>query len=252
MNREPLTSRQQAILNRVVDIHIETAEPVGSNAITRLYTSLYKISYSPATVRHEMGVLEEKGYLTHPHTSAGRVPTDTGYRYYVDNGFADKIFPNDVFHTATKDLLHSRRENDFWIEKVSAILSSLAEEIGLVVAPERFSLQGLARILEKPEFQDVQKIRTLLSTLDEKMELADWLQQNPATGVSIKIGCENEPAAFRDCTVIAAHYRVNENKVGTVAILGPRRMRYSRAVPLVARMARFMEQFISHEGLHWS
>ncbi|MBI4711029.1 MAG: hypothetical protein HY767_00985, partial [Candidatus Omnitrophica bacterium] len=78
---ETLSLRQNDILRGVIETHIETTQPVGSRSIAEKYA----ISFSPATIRHEMGALEEMGYLTHPHTSSGRLPTDHGYRYYLDH-----------------------------------------------------------------------------------------------------------------------------------------------------------------------
>lgn len=77
-----LTERQQTILTSAVDAHIESAQPIGSH----LLLETYGLGYSSATIRHEMGELEQLGYLEQPHVSAGRVPTDAGYRFYVDHG----------------------------------------------------------------------------------------------------------------------------------------------------------------------
>ena len=81
MEKEELNQREKAILRSVVQQFILTATPVGSRYITKNYN----IGYSPATVRNIMSDLEDSGYINHPHTSAGRVPTDKGYRYYVDS-----------------------------------------------------------------------------------------------------------------------------------------------------------------------
>ena len=78
-----LTERQRKVLRFVVDTHVDTAQPVGSRQLKERYA----MNASAATLRHEMGALSDSGYLTQPHTSSGRVPTDGGYRYYVDNTF---------------------------------------------------------------------------------------------------------------------------------------------------------------------
>lgn len=239
-----ISSRQQSILNRVVETHIETAHPVGSRSITRLYTRLYNISYSPATVRHEMGLLEEMGYLTHPHTSAGRVPTDQGYRYYVDHGLCPEDLSDTVSDSLGEETAGILEKTHSFAERVLRTLSTLSEETSVVVMgnPPAFFLQGSSRILEKPEFQDVEKIRALFRAFEEKSELTDWLlHRTPAQkGVFITIGHENEPEALRDCAVVSTDYFMNGEKVGTIAVLGPKRMRYARAVPLVEQMAQWM------------
>ena len=80
MDKDTIKKRRDRILKIVVNSYIDTASPVGSKAIYRKY----HLGISPATIRNIMSDLEEEGYLMHPHTSAGRVPTDKGYRVYVD------------------------------------------------------------------------------------------------------------------------------------------------------------------------
>lgn len=249
---EPLSPRQQSILNRVVDTYIETSQPVGSRSITGLYTEIYRDSYSPATVRHEMGILEEQGYLTHPHTSAGRVPTDLGYRFYVDNGIPFGANSRDLLRSYADELKAAADEKETLAERVSSLLSKMAEEVGVTLFPQsdasrkggrRFKLflEGISRILEKPEFQNVGKARPLLKALEEKIELGDWLDQRPASReISISIGQENCSEAFHDCAVISARYVIGGEPVGVLAVIGPRRMRYGLIVPLVEQMAELI------------
>src|SRR5688572_7100993 len=80
MSAEPLNEREHRVLEAVVRTYVETAEPAGSRTVARRF----KLGISPATIRNTMSDLEDKGYLCHPHTSAGRMPTDIGYRIYVD------------------------------------------------------------------------------------------------------------------------------------------------------------------------
>ena len=250
---QTLSPRQQSILNRIIDTHIETAQPVGSRSITDLYREIFSDSYSPATVRNEMGLLEEMGYLTHPHTSAGRVPTDLGYRYYVDHGLQQESFSGDFLHRLANDLKNASREIEFLAEKASSLLSSLAEEASLVLMPEnkraKLFLQGASRLLEKPEFQDLAKMKLLLKALEEKVELMNWLGNRVATAaVSITIGHENEREAFYDCTVISAVYSTHGRMTGALAVIGPRRMKYSRTIPLVRQMAAMIETILDQEN----
>lgn len=237
-----LSTRQQSILNRIVETHIETAQPVGSRFITNLYTGLYRSSYSPATVRAEMGVLEDKGYLTHPHTSAGRLPTDSGYRYYVDHSLIHEDPEDADLRRAVNEISQARDEE--FAEEASRILSQMSEQLSLVAVSDpsrgknRLFIQGTSRILEKPEFQDAHKARPVFKGLEAKAALLQWLlQRTPDSEVTIGIGGENGPEAFRECSVISAKCRVR-GSVGAVAVVGPRRMRYAKTIPLVAWMGR--------------
>lgn len=246
---QTLSVRQQSILNRIVETHIETAQPVGSRFITDLYTGLYRSSYSPATVRAEMGVLEDQGYLTHPHTSAGRLPTDLGYRYYVDHSLQQENPAEDMMKQISNEL--ARAEQDDMAEEASRLLSQLSGEVSLIVIAEapnkcRVFVQGTSRILEKPEFQDVHKARHLFKGLEEKSEITErLLGQSRESEVSIKIGGENSSETFRECSVISTKCRIRGNW-SAVAVVGPRRMRYSRTVPLVALMGRVMLNLSNH------
>jgi transcriptional regulator of heat shock response len=243
---ESLTLRQQTILNCVINAHVESALPVGS----LLITEQYPLNLSPATVRHEMGALEELGYLMHPHTSSGRVPTDQGYRYYVDHCVEEKESSFALTGPVVNDLSEASSEVEFFAEKVSTLLAILSEEAGMVMLQEpserdsgnrrrsRLFLQGSSHILEKPEFQDVQKVRLLFKAFEEKKDLAQWLdQQSHESCVMVTIGHENEPEALQDCAVVTMRYAWKDHSGGTLAIVGPRRMRYGRTISLVRAMA---------------
>ncbi len=255
-----LSPRQQAILNRVVDAYIDNGQPVGSRAITELYTTLYQDSYSAATVRHEMGRLEELGYLTHPHTSAGRIPTDRGYRYYVDHALQQEKLPQDWVQRLEREQMPSA-EADVYFEKVAGVLSRLVEQVCVILAPDRpaprgrrpvrfrLILQGSSFMLEKPEFRDVEKMRRILKGFEEKAGFVEWLHERSAhSGVSITIGRENGPEAFQDCAVVSAPCAIDDQPAGTFAVIGPRRMRYSRMVSLVQYMGRRVERALAESA----
>lgn len=253
---ELMTPRQLTILNGVVEIHIATALPVGS----QLLRERYGLDYSSATLRSEMGLLGEKGYLTQPHTSSGRLPTDLGYRFYVNELMTrGSRIPRELLGRIHSDLMDCSRafdEPEPFIEEASRLLAHFAREASLVfmLNPQRETmgrqerirvyLQGSSHILEKPEFQDVNKVRPLFRAFEEKIKLAEWLAFSTAPkAVSIRIGQENEPEAFHDCSVIATQYFSGGEKAGTIAILGPKRMQYIYTIPLVVSMAEFIGRF---------
>jgi transcriptional regulator of heat shock response len=244
---ETLSLRQNNILRGVIETHIETTQPVGSRSIAERYA----LSFSPATIRHEMGALEEMGYLTHPHTSSGRLPTDHGYRYYLDHtsfeGRGEEPWKrlSDELVPASGD----EKLEDF-SEHVSLLLSSLSQEVGLALMPfeeapasqkqgrAKLSLQGLPYILEQPEFQDVRKVRNLLGAFEEKVTLTRWVLTHADPGhVSVSVGREHAHEALEDCAIVTACYAAGEDRRGIVAVLGPKRMAYRQIVPLVSRMA---------------
>jgi heat-inducible transcriptional repressor len=130
------------------------------------------------------------------------------------------------------------------------LLSSLSQEVGLTMMPFeeapvsekqgrlKLSLQGLSYMLEKPEFQDIRKIRNLLGAFEEKVALMEWvLTRADPEQVSVSVGREHSNGALEDCAIVTARYAAGKNRQGVIAILGPKRMAYRRIVPLVSRMA---------------
>jgi heat-inducible transcriptional repressor len=125
MEPEELNQREKAILRSIVQQFILTATPVGSRNITKKYD----IGFSPATVRNVMADLEDSGFINHPHTSAGRVPTDKGYRYYVDS-----LMNIDKLNTKEKGLIENSfnsiiDEADELVKVTSRLLSSITKQI---------------------------------------------------------------------------------------------------------------------------
>jgi transcriptional regulator of heat shock response len=256
---ESLTQRQETILKGVVESHIETTGPVGSRYITQRY----ELPLSSATIRNEMGALEEMGFLTHPHTSSGRIPTDTGYRYYLDHTVFEENLPAPVCDRVSEELApkgHNFDITEIFLDRLSSMLSSMTQEVGLSLAMPphqeivqkldelRLSLQGLTNMLEKPEFHDVNKLRALLKTLEEKIALKELLLKKiNEQKVSVSIGREHQNDALEDCAIVTARYSVGGKATGVVAILGPKRMPYRQVVPLVSRVATLMSDFFEFE-----
>jgi heat-inducible transcriptional repressor len=124
-----LTERQELVLQLVVDAHLSSGKPVGSKAIA----VQQGIEWSPSTVRSELAALEEAGFLTHPHTSAGRLPTDAGYRRYVDMLLAGEPRPSGA--GVELELSRMRREVDEAMRETTATLSKMTDLVALVTAP---------------------------------------------------------------------------------------------------------------------
>lgn len=124
-----LSERQQRILNYVVDAYLESGKPVGSATIAEVRD----IEWGPSTVRSELAALERDGYLTHPHTSAGRVPTDSGYRFYADAVLAAGAKPGPV--AGTLDLSRMRREIEEALRETATTLSRVTDLLAVATAP---------------------------------------------------------------------------------------------------------------------
>lgn len=127
-----LTLRQKKILSLIIHEHIRSAEPVGSKHLVRKY----KLNLSPATIRNEMAVLTEAGYLRQPHTSAGRVPTEDGYRFFVGQLMNETSLPDNIRHTISHQF--SQMENDIkeWMQLTASVLANQTHAASLVTAPQ--------------------------------------------------------------------------------------------------------------------
>lgn len=132
--------RLQFILSAVIEEHLATGEPVGSKSVAERFATVgQNIGMSSATVRNAMSEMEEAGFLTHPHTSAGRVPTDAGYRFYVDNLLGvlqisadDLNLINEHFGVSANDI---QLAPERFLERTAQFLSTLSNNVGIVVSP---------------------------------------------------------------------------------------------------------------------
>ena len=126
-----LTDRQKFLLTLVIHEYIKTAQPIGS----RHLVDRYKLDMSPATVRNEMGLLTERGYLRQPHTSAGRVPTEEGYRYFVGKLIQQTDLPANTRRTISHQFYQSRQDIEQWLRLAASVLAHQSRAASLVTAP---------------------------------------------------------------------------------------------------------------------
>ncbi len=130
-----LSDRQKMILSAIVDDYIRSAEPVGSRSISKRGD----VGFSPATIRNEMSDLEELGYLEQPHTSAGRIPSHKGYRYYVDHLLKNYRLTESELDTMKLFFAERIQEMEEMVQQVAMILSNLTNYTSIVLGPEVFS-----------------------------------------------------------------------------------------------------------------
>ncbi len=126
-----LTDRQQTLLLLIIRDYIETAQPVGSKRLV----ARYRLEISPATIRNEMSALTEMGYLRQPHTSAGRVPTEEGYRLFVAQMMNQAELPESVQQTITHQFYQSRADVEQWMTLAASVLAHQSQAVSLVTAP---------------------------------------------------------------------------------------------------------------------
>ncbi|MBO8156027.1 MAG: heat-inducible transcriptional repressor HrcA [Bacillaceae bacterium] len=324
-----LTERQLLILQVIIDDFIQNAQPVGSRAISKKD----EVSFSSATIRNEMADLEEMGFLQKTHSSSGRIPSEKGYRFYVDHLMAPFRLSKQELEKIKNTFQEHLMEYEKVVQKSAEVLSDLTNYTSIILGPEVYETRlkqlqiiplsshsavailvtntghvqhrsfsipvdidssdlettvnilnerlngvplvqlnekmqteiidllrkhtknfrnayeyiraalmddqpvklyvgGKTNIMNQPEFKDIDKIRSLFSVIEEENQIAPILRKN-ADGIKVSIGHENELEAMRDCSLITATYSLGDEQVGTIALLGPTRMEYSKVISLL-------------------
>lgn len=342
-----LSKRKKLILRAVIDDYIKTAEPIGSRSVSKRH----ELSLSSATIRNEMADLEELGYLEQPHTSAGRVPSDLGYRFYVDQlmevklptfqeiesirsaleiqinelsqlikqasnvmsritrytsmamaprmkketlkaiqvvpieqgralviGVTNAGIVKNVMVNISKDIRPETliRVSNILNEKLSGLtiecldidkVKEIGEELGMaydLLSPvikgvidcirqidvSEVYLNGATNILNYPEFSNIVKAKEFLLMLDEKellQRLLDDVTSNKI--ININIGHENKLDEVKDCTLILTSYKIGKSVTGTLGIIGPTRMNYSKVISSINYIRKKIDEEIKkHVG----
>ncbi len=233
-----ITPRQVILLTSIIEEYIQTAEPVSSKLLEK--SGFFGLK--SATIRAEMNDLEERGYLTHLYTSSGRVPTDRGYRYYVDNLVSVKRkAKSEKNRKEIKNAIAAAGYDPRQINKnVAQILSELSGNLVItgVLEEDDFFKVGLSSLFEMPEFREFNKTFQLTSFFDEFEDLfakleEDFFGGSPADEPKVFIGRENPARGIRDETVMFAKYNLPRNYTGSMTMVGPTRMDYQKNIGLV-------------------
>ncbi|MEX2225862.1 MAG: heat-inducible transcriptional repressor HrcA [Dehalococcoidia bacterium] len=151
-----LTERRARLLSLIISEYVDSAVPVGSDAIVRKH----RLGFSSATIRNEMARLEEEGFISHPHTSAGRVPSDKGYRYYVEALMKERDLSLDAKQMIRHQFHQAGREEDEWIHLAAAVLARAVENAAVVTLPR--SPEARLKRLEMVSIQDTAALLVLV------------------------------------------------------------------------------------------
>ena len=236
------TQRRNAILTSSINSYIDSAVPVSSEVLAKDF------SLSSATVRNILAELEEAGYLTHPHTSAGRVPTDKGYRYYVDFLMSEIELLNEEKETIIIEYKNKIERLEDILENTSEIISTITHYTGIVSLLEwedRIFYKGLSHVLQQPEFEKSERIRLLVNMLEEKKKLLDIINQDFQESTKVYIGREIGYPEIDSCSLVISSYHRGKKRNGRLAVLGPRRMSYDHIIPALEFISQVMSEALS-------
>ena len=271
-----ITERQKDILCQIIEEYAETATPVGSVTMAKLF------DVSPATIRAEMARLEALGLIAQPHTSAGRVPTDAGYRYYVNNleneeddywdydtdaayvaqmpevrAIEDGRYGEDddydyemepfgerygrALHVIERRVM-SQSQADAAIRRAVDALVELTGNLGLATIGGQLYLSGISRLLTQPEFVDTRRVQAVAKLLDN---LEPWLREAaPGEPLNIFIGHENPIGKNSEVSLIVSKFRSPFSDRSYIGVLGPTRQNYARVMSLVRHAGSVLEEIL--------
>lgn len=234
-----MTERQIAILAAIVEQYAEVAAPVGSVMLAKLF------EVSSATIRAEMARLEEMGFIAQPHTSAGRIPTDKGYRFYVNQASqAAEQTPAKVDRSARAiDTRLSRAGRpDVAIRTAVDSLVELTQNVGLATIGDQLYMSGFGRLFMQPEFLGGGPVQEVASLLDN---LEPWLRETaPNEPLSVYIGQENPVGKASGCTLIISRFNSPYSARSYIGVLGPTRQSYRQVMALVQHTGRALEEVL--------
>jgi heat-inducible transcriptional repressor len=267
-----LDERKLEVLRAIVEDYVATQEPVGSKALVERHN----LRVSPATVRNDMAVLEDEGYIRQPHTSAGRVPTDAGYRLFVDK--LSRVKPlSQAERRAIERFLIGAVDLDDVVHRTVRLLAQLTRQVAVVHYPslsraseaapslrppmtalstvlletlverteERIALAGTANLARGGLLDFSGSIRPILEALEEEVILLKLFGEVEPSITRVRIGDENEIEDLRTASIVATGYGPGSMVVGGMGVLGPTRMDYPGNIATVRAVARYVGDLLA-------
>ncbi len=233
-----MTERQKNILSAIVEQYAEVASPVGSNLLAKVF------NVSSATIRSDMFDLETAGYITQPHTSAGRIPTDKGYRFYVNQINAENSVVADK--SRANNALASRVAHagapERMIRNAVDTLVELTHNLGIATIGNQLYMSGLSNLFGQPEFINGEQVMQVARLLDN---LEPWIKEAaPNEPLSVYIGSENPIGRSAGCSLIISRFRGPYSDKSYIGMLGPTRQSYKEVMSLVRRAGQELEEVL--------
>ncbi len=232
-----MTQRQQQILSAIIEQYAEVASPVGSSLLAKLF------GVSSATIRTEMAELERMGYISQPHTSAGRVPTDKGYRLYVNNLSEEKaVASGQRGERALTARVSSGGMPERTIRNAVDTLVELTHNLGLATIGNQLYMSGLSNLFGQPEFMQKGQVQQVAQLLDN---LEPWLREAaPNQPLSVYIGQENPIGRTAGCSLIISKFHSPYSDQSYIGVLGPTRQSYRDVMMLVRHAGESLEEVL--------
>jgi heat-inducible transcriptional repressor len=235
-----MTERQIQILAAIIEQYAEVAAPVGSVMLAKLF------NVSSATIRSEMAKLEELGLIAQPHTSAGRIPTDQGYRFYVNAINEAQVNQVPVLDRSTRAIEarvggHGDRA-DRAIRSAVDSLVELTHNLGIATIGDELYMNGIGNLFSQPEFMHGDHTQAVARLLDN---LEPWLREAaPNEPLNVYIGSENPIGKSSGATLIISRFRSPYSDNSYIGVLGPTRQSYGKVMQLVRHAGAMLEEVL--------
>lgn len=232
-----MEDRQKKLLALIIEQYIKTALPIGS----KLVANKSGFDLSSATIRNEMSQLEIDGYITHPYTSAGRIPTQKGYQFYVENFLGNITLPQREMSLLTKQLKNFKTLDLELIKETAKGVAALADNMVFASFDKNdFYYTGLSNLFSQPEFIQQELVYNLSCVIDHLDGALSQMFDKVDKDIDILIGQSNPFGA--DCSALVASYNHNRKK-GLIGVLGPMRMNYKLNFGLIKYAQNFINNF---------
>ena len=235
-----MTERQRLILAAIIEQHAEIAAPVGSVMLAKLF------GVSSATIRSEMSKLEEMGFIIQPHTSAGRIPTDAGYRFYVNSlNEAQADMPQLIDRSARAIEARVKTHDNHADRAIRGAVDSLVEltqNLGIATIGDELYISGMGNLFSHPEFMQGEHVQQVARLLDN---LEPWLREaKPNEPLNVYIGAENPIGKSSGATLIISKFRSPYSDNSYIGVLGPTRQSYAKVMRLVRHTGAMLEEIL--------
>lgn len=228
-----ITDRQKLILDKLIEEYIVSAQPVSSQSLEEKYN----FGFSPATIRSEMSKLTEAGYLSQPHTSAGRVPSDKGYRFYVNNLLSEKRAEKPDL----REMPDLAKEDEIQLlQSITKDLADSSSALAFTFSDKVFWKDGWNRIFKEPEFRESDLLETFTDFLDDfERDIQDF---ELGSEMKVFIGRENPFNDIKDFSIIISQCNFPKKEKGYLGIVGPKRMAYEKSIDSINNLKEILKR----------
>ena len=229
------TDRQKSILRKIIETFVKDAQPLASGVLV----NKMKDKVSSATMRNEMVTLEKEGYIFQPHTSAGRVPTEKAYQFYIENYLNKSKGLSEMEKKVLQEIENQEGEDRVRIKNFAKKIAALSKQ-GVMVT---FSAcdnyyTGLSNIFAQPEFSSADLVINLSKIIDQMDSNIIDLDEKDFDEPEILIGSKNPIGC--DCSIVVFKYELGKYR-GIIALIGPMRMNYQKNYALIKESIKLLK-----------